>query len=107
MNRRKTSIDEIITPCECCGFLISQRHHILDFAIHGESNMQIYLCPNCHYMLHVCIKYNVYKKKHAGIIWNYFASMMGNDNKLIVFFLEKTQEYMEQKFEIFIDSTEI
>ena len=105
--RRKTTIDEVITPCEGCGFLISQRHHILEFSEHGESNMQIYLCPNCHYMLHLCIKTKIYQRKRAIILWDYFESIMGKDNKIIQFYLQKTKEYQEMKFEHFISNTEI
>jgi hypothetical protein len=38
--------------CECCGFPISERHHLLPFSSFGENALTLSLCPNCHSIYH-------------------------------------------------------
>ena len=55
--RRKTKLWERLTPCNCCGYPISQRHHLLTIAEYGrESNYTRLLCANCHELYHICEK---------------------------------------------------
>lgn len=52
--RSHPSINERTTPCRICGHLLSERHHLLPFAEHGETNKHIvYLCANCHEIYHL------------------------------------------------------
>lgn len=51
--RRKARLKERLVPCECCGYPISQRHHILPVAEYGESDWTVQLCANCHELLHI------------------------------------------------------
>lgn len=52
--RRRTRMDERITPCDCCGYPLSHRHHLLDFAGFGETPYTKQLCANCHDLYHIC-----------------------------------------------------
>jgi hypothetical protein len=51
--RRRTRLKERIKPCECCGHVISQRHHLLPVARYGENNLTAHLCANCHEAYHI------------------------------------------------------
>lgn len=53
--RRKTNISERLKPCEACGYPISQRHHMLDFATHGENDETSQLCACCHEIFHLLV----------------------------------------------------
>jgi hypothetical protein len=54
--RRKARSSERRTPCECCGFPLSQRHHLLPVACYGESEHTIQLCANCHELFHLIFR---------------------------------------------------
>lgn len=51
--RRKTTLDERLTPCKCCRHPVSQRHH--EDAVHrwGENKQTTQLCANCHEAVHI------------------------------------------------------
>src|SRR5262245_27994143 len=51
--RRSPKLGERITPCQCCGYPISQRHHLLGYAQFGESGHTRQLCANCHELFHI------------------------------------------------------
>lgn len=52
--RRRTKLQERLTPCECCGHAVSQRHHVLPVARFGEyGGDTIHLCANCHEAYHI------------------------------------------------------
>jgi hypothetical protein len=51
--RRSTTLAERLTPCECCGHSISQRHHLLPVARFGEEGATASLCANCHEIYHL------------------------------------------------------
>lgn len=46
--RRKATLNERLTPCECCGWLISTRSHLLPVSEFGDNEYTMPLCPNCH-----------------------------------------------------------
>lgn len=52
-NRRRATLSERTTPCECCGFALSHRHHLLPVARFDEHEHTVQLCPNCHYIYHL------------------------------------------------------
>jgi len=51
--RRKTKLSERLMPCQCCGYPISQRHHLFNVAAFGENTYVRYLCANCHELFHI------------------------------------------------------
>lgn len=54
MQKRKyvNKRDRLI-PCSCCGYPISQRHHLLQVHEYGENNHTKQLCANCHELYHL------------------------------------------------------
>jgi hypothetical protein len=57
MRRRRPSDRERMTPCSACGYPVSHRHHLWDIATHGENQVTVQLCANCHELHH--LMYNV------------------------------------------------
>jgi hypothetical protein len=53
MRRRRASDLERMTVCTGCGYPVSQRHHLLDIATHGENPVTVHLCANCHELHHL------------------------------------------------------
>lgn len=51
--RRAVKLHERTVPCLCCNYPITQRHHLLPFAIYGENGMTVQLCANCHELYHL------------------------------------------------------
>lgn len=51
--RRETQLKERVIPCQCCGYVISQRHHLLPVARYGENDVTVNLCANCHEAYHI------------------------------------------------------
>jgi hypothetical protein len=64
--RRKPSRQARLTPCECCGFPLSQRHHLAPFAENGETDQTMQLCANCHELYHLI--YRVYVEKSEASV---------------------------------------
>ena len=56
--RRTQTRKERMTPCSCCEWPLSQRHHLLNVATYGENAATIQLCANCHELYH--LMYNHY-----------------------------------------------
>jgi hypothetical protein len=52
-DRRRATLKERSTPCQCCAFPLSHRHHWLALARYGEHEATLQLCPNCHYVYHL------------------------------------------------------
>jgi hypothetical protein len=53
MRRRRPSDRERMTPCSACGYPTSHRHHLWDIATHGENQVTVQLCANCHELHHL------------------------------------------------------
>lgn len=51
--RRKTKTRERRQPCRLCFYPLSQRHHLLEVAHHGENGCTVQLCANCHELFHI------------------------------------------------------
>lgn len=54
--RRTTRLQERLTPCQCCNYPISERHHLLEYAEFGETRYTRQLCANCHELFHIIDK---------------------------------------------------
>ena len=65
--RRQTTQKERLTPCECCKHPLSQRHHLLNVAYHGENDFTVQLCANCHELYHLIYNKYVLKSKTAKL----------------------------------------
>ncbi len=51
--RRRPTVKERKTPCSACGYPSSHRHHLWDVATHGENQVTLQLCANCHELHHL------------------------------------------------------
>ena len=51
--RRRPTLDERLTACSACGYPASHRHHLWDMAKHGENDVTVQLCANCHELHHL------------------------------------------------------
>lgn len=80
--RRSTRLDERLTPCQACGYVLSQRHHLLPVARYKENEHTAYLCANCHEAYHalergwldVCAKRrNTRAMRVYGALWNAYG----------------------------------
>jgi ribosomal protein L37E len=63
MRRRRSTAHERVTPCSACGYPISHRHHLWDLATHGENQVTVQLCANCHELHH--LMYNALARDSA------------------------------------------
>lgn len=59
--RRRPKVQDRLVTCAACGYPSSHRHHLWDFATHGENNVTIHLCANCHELNH--LMYNALVKQ--------------------------------------------
>lgn len=62
--RRSTSRAERLISCECCGYPLSQRHHLLPVAEYEENELTLHLCANCHEKYHLI--YGAYIEERQG-----------------------------------------
>lgn len=53
MTRRSPTLKERQKPCRCCGYSISQRHHLLNHSTYQENNFTWHLCAGCHEVYHL------------------------------------------------------
>jgi hypothetical protein len=55
MRRRQPTSKDRLAPCECCGYPLSERHHLLAFRDFGETGDEWTraLCANCHALCHL------------------------------------------------------
>lgn len=90
--RRRTTVKETLTACVCCKFPLSERHHMLDFAYHGEHNYTIPLCPNCHMLFHLIHSAYILKSERSRYILGTTILKMGFENPTIQFLHDKVNE---------------
>jgi hypothetical protein len=115
MERRATRRDERTTPCECCGYPISQRHHLYKVANYGENKFTIQLCANCHELFHLV--YNSMTINHvsdedfksgkknlpitrAQSLWGHVIQRLGFEDKRITFIGDLAREVIKAEGEI-------
>lgn len=60
-HRRRPKVQDRLVACAACGYPSSHRHHLWDFATHGENDVTIHLCANCHELNH--LMYNALVKE--------------------------------------------
>jgi hypothetical protein len=53
VKRKKATRQDRATPCECCGYPVSHRHHPFGVNVQKERGTVLHLCPNCHELYHV------------------------------------------------------
>ena len=83
--RRRTTLNERYTPCNCCNYPISHRHHLFEVAIYGESNFTRPLCPNCHELYHIVEDVNNSKtpsRRNIVLLNKLKATWGDNDTRL-------------------------
>jgi hypothetical protein len=68
MRRRRPTLWERTTPCECCGHPLSQRHHLLPVPVWGDKSATVALCPNCHEILHLLRAWHLDHSPRAGAV---------------------------------------
>jgi hypothetical protein len=51
--RRQPTFEERLTPCRCCNYPLTQRHHLDGFIDGKEFGDTIQLCANCHDLFHI------------------------------------------------------
>lgn len=67
------------SQCEICGFCLTHRHHIADYVAYGESNDCLYICPNCHEVLHACVGSIVFNRKKASQTWDALSKSLNKN----------------------------
>ena len=101
MARRNRTEKERLTPCECCGYPISQRHHLLDYAYHGENDFTAQLCANCHELYHLL--FNHFARGSKGKLLSKVLLKFGTGNKQVQYLLNlvmdvaKVEIYLSKK----------
>jgi hypothetical protein len=68
VKRRSPRKAERMRPCECCGYPISQRHHLLEIAEWEENDVTVQLCANCHEYYHLIHAVYIKKSKSKRIV---------------------------------------
>src|SRR6266498_3035001 len=78
--RRRTTRRERTTPCNWCGYPLTQRHHLSPISIRGESDNTIQLCANCHELYHLAEAAITHNSKWALTLLATFGS--GDNERL-------------------------
>lgn len=85
--RRSARFSERLTPCEACGYILSQRHHLLPAARHGENEHTAQLCATCHEAYHAMERgwidiragrRNTHAMRIYRILWDFYG---GRENR--------------------------
>lgn len=63
--RRSVTLQDRVTPCACCGYRLSHRHHLFPIAEWGGNNQTIPLCANCHELYHIV--FDVIRQYESGV----------------------------------------
>lgn len=104
--RRKPKIEERLTPCMCCKYPLTERHHILDFVTWGEALDTWQLCANCHEILHIAFAAIILKKKRSTELWENFEKVLGEKHPTIQWIYERIEETLDLSFEMTIKHSE-
>lgn len=103
--RRAVRDSEKLTPCECCHYPISQRHHLLNYAYHGENEHTMQLCANCHELYHLL--YNKYVAGSKTIKLGKVINALGINDKRIMFLFETVMKVKEFEIQMSKQALEI
>lgn len=90
--RRRTTLSERTTPCACCGYPISHRHHPIGVAETGESRHTLQFCPNCHELFHLVQAALVRKSRYCNRVLQKYVEARGWDNTALKFMFSKVIE---------------
>jgi ribosomal protein L37E len=63
--RRRPTYRERLQACSACGYPSSHRHHLWELAMHGENQVTIQLCANCHELQHLMYNALVKDSEHS------------------------------------------
>ncbi len=81
MERRQTKVNERLVSCQCCGYPISQRHHLLEVSRFGENEYSYQLCPNCHELYHIIKDSRLYgNESRPAILLDRIVEEWGSDH---------------------------
>lgn len=80
IQRRKTHINERLTPCQFCEYPISERHHGVPISPYGENECILYLCANCHELYHIVQQVFLYKSARAAKLLGAFKKAYGAED---------------------------
>ncbi len=90
--RRKCTLSERTTPCACCGYPISHRHHLMAVATHGENLHSARLCPNCHELFHLLQSVLIRRSRHSNRVLRQYTEVKGMDDIALRFMYSKVLE---------------
>lgn len=93
--RRAPSIEERLTPCHCCAYRLTQRHHMLPFAQHGETPLTHALCASCHDTLHLMLSAHYKPTEHNIKVWEGVQSDMGHQNERLIKLLALAWDHID------------
>lgn len=91
-NRRRTTLQERTTPCACCAYPISHRHHVLGFAGSGENRHTLQLCPNCHELFHLIQSAVVGNSDYSNKVLRKYMETKGTEDPAFKFIMAKVME---------------
>ncbi len=84
-----------MTPCECCEYPISHRHHALRMRDYGESRHTLQLCPNCHELYHLIYGTLVDNSERQRKMLNAYLEWSGQGDPRFSYLYRKVKEYEE------------
>ncbi len=90
--RRRTTLSERTTPCACCGYPISHRHHPIGVAETGESRHTLQFCPNCHELFHLVQAALVRESRYCNRVLQKYVEARGRDDPALKFMFSKVIE---------------
>lgn len=70
---------------------------MLEFSKYGENDSIIYICPNCHWILHICVSALIKKSKRAFKIWTYLVYQLGDNDKRLMWAQSKMKETLQKE----------
>lgn len=105
--RRRATRKERLTPCAACDYPLSQRHHLLDVAYHGENDLTIQLCANCHDLYHLIESAYIGKSRYAQRLLGKFLLRYGHGKDNVQFLMNKINEAEEIKRAMTIEACRI
>lgn len=91
-HRRRTTLNERTTPCACCRYPISHRHHPIGVAETGESRHTLQFCPNCHELFHLVQAALVRESRYCNRVLQKYVETRGWDDPALRFMFSKVIE---------------
>lgn len=104
--RRPPTMAERLTPCACCQFPLTHRHHILEFATHGETPLVCQLCPNCHELFHIAYRAYILHRDRAWTMWCSIVEILSENDRRIAWIKGHVIETQQTEFNHFVEQIE-